>query len=51
MITPTSSGGSSRIIMEEAFQMSNLRTLPCDGHEARARVIDRMEEVGHGVQR
>ena len=35
MITPTSSGGSSHIITEEAFQMSNLRTLPCDGHEAR----------------
>lgn len=27
-------GGSSHIITEEAFQMSNLRTLPCDGHEA-----------------
>jgi hypothetical protein len=33
MITPTSSGGSSRIIAKEAFQMLNLRTLPCDRHE------------------
>lgn len=37
MIFPTSLGESSRIITGEVSQMSNLRTLPCDGHEARAR--------------
>ena len=45
MISPTSSGGSSHIITEEAFQMSNLRTLPCDGHEAREPTLPPLPEL------